>query len=65
LPSDTSPEEVTPSRLLNISPVPKIPGSIQFQKATLLFPLKKLIITRKSKRIKKEIKSKSRGKSKV
>jgi hypothetical protein len=25
LPSDTSPEEITPSRLLNISPVPKIP----------------------------------------
>jgi hypothetical protein len=44
------------------SPVPKI---FNFRKETLLFPLKKLIIPRKSKRIKNEIMSRSREKSKV
>jgi hypothetical protein len=62
MPCDTSPEEVTPSRLSKIEPVPKLQGNIPF--AILLFPLKKSIMQRKSKRIKKEIKSNSRGKSK-
>ena len=40
-------------------------GIFNFRKSTLLFPLKKLIIQRKRQGIKKETKSKSRGKSKV
>jgi hypothetical protein len=42
------------------SPVPKIPRKYSISEKKTLFPLKKLIISRKSERIKEEIKSKSR-----
>jgi hypothetical protein len=66
LPSDTSPEEVTPSRLLKISPVQKIPNKYSIsEKQLFFFPLKKLTVPRKSERMKKEIKLKSGVKLKV
>jgi hypothetical protein len=60
LPSETSLEETTSSRLLRISPVPKIPRKYSIEKiGTPVLLLKKLIIPRKSEGC-KEIKSKSR-----
>ena len=60
LPSDSSPEEITVSRLLQISPLPKIPRKYSIEKLQHTSSLKKLIISRKIERSKKEIKSRSR-----
>jgi hypothetical protein len=58
---NNSPEEVTPSRLLKIVQYRRYRGNIQLQKSNSFYPsLKKLIIPRKSERIKKEIMSEQR-----
>jgi hypothetical protein len=62
--SDSFPEEVTLSRLLKMSSTENTEGIFGLR-TTFLFPLKKLRIPRKSKRLKRKIKSKRRGKSKV
>jgi hypothetical protein len=61
LPSDFSPEEITGSRLFQkISLLPKIPRKYSIEKLQHTSSLKRLIISRKSERSKKEIKSKNR-----
>jgi len=58
--SDSSPEEIPASRLSQISLLSKIPRKYSIEKLQRTSSLKKLIISRKSERSKKEIKSKSR-----
>jgi hypothetical protein len=61
LPSDTSLEELPSSRLLKISPVPKLPRKYLIGKITNFFlSLKKIIISRKIERSKEDIKSNGR-----
>jgi hypothetical protein len=61
LPSDSSPEEITAFRLLQkISLLLKIPKIYSTKKLQNTSSPKKLIISKKSERSKKEIKSKSR-----
>jgi hypothetical protein len=60
LPSESSPEEITASRLSHkISLLPKIHRKYSIEKLQHTSSLKKLQISRKSERSKKEIKSKS------
>ena len=56
-PSDIPPKETTASRLLEMSPVPKIPWKLSISKRYLsFFSLKKLIISRKRERSKDHVK---------
>jgi hypothetical protein len=65
LPSDSSPGEVAPSRLLKNPQYRKCRTNFQFQRSNSFFSHWKITIPRKSERTKKDIKSKSRRKSKV